>query len=60
MRAKCDETIYLTSDEQKSLVDFSWIIRDIYEIVETEELKSYCTTIIDYLGKLDNHIKIGV
>lgn len=60
MRAECKETIYLTNDEQKSLVDFSWIIRDIYEIVETEELKGYCTTIIDYLGKLDNHIKIGV
>lgn len=59
MRAKCNETIYLTNDEQETLINFSWIIRDIYEIVETEELKSYCTTIIEYLGKLDSHIKIG-
>ena len=60
MRAECKETIYLTNDEQKSLVDFNLLIQDIYKIVKTEELKDYCVAILDYFGKLDNHIKIGV
>ena len=59
MRAECDETIYLTNDEQESLADFNWFIQNIYETVETEELKDYCAAILAHLRKLDNHIKIG-
>lgn len=59
MRTECDERIYLTRGEYETLLSFNWLIQNIYEIVETEKLKGYCTTILDYLGKLDDYTEIG-